>query len=63
VSGSAPSVTKLYELRAKECALADEEADNPKDRERLLKWAHEWRAAAREGLTQSTPQRMGSRAR
>ena len=29
------------------------------NRERLLKWADEWRAAAREGLM---PQRMGSRA-
>ncbi len=61
VSGSAPrlSLTKLYEQRARECALAAEGTDKPKDRERLLKWADEWRAAAREGLT---PQRMGSRA-
>ena len=59
-AGSAPrlSLTKLYE-RARECALAAEGTDKPKDRERLLKWADEWRAAAREGLT---PQRMGSRA-
>ena len=61
VSGSAPrlSLTKLYEQRASECALAALGTDRPKDRERLLKWADEWRAAAREGLT---PQRMGSRA-
>jgi hypothetical protein len=61
VSGSAPrlSLTKLYEQRASECALAAEGTDRPKDRERLLKWADDWRAAAREGLM---PQRMGSRA-
>jgi hypothetical protein len=63
VSGSSLSVTKLYEERAKECALAAAEADNPKDRERLLKWAQERRAAPREGLTQSMPQRMSSRDR
>jgi hypothetical protein len=61
VSGSSLSVTK-YTKRAK-VALAAAEADNPNDRERLLKWAQEWRAAAREGLTQSMPQRMGSRDR
>ena len=45
MSGSAPrlSLTKLYEQRARECALAAEGTDKPKDRERLLKWADEWR--------------------
>ena len=52
-------IAKLDEQRARECALAAEGTDKPKDRERLLKWADEWRAAAREGLM---PQRMGSRA-
>jgi hypothetical protein len=48
------SLMKLYQERARECALAAEQANKPEDRELLLKWAQEWRAAAREGLTQST---------
>jgi hypothetical protein len=47
------SLIKLYQQRARECFLAVEQTDKPEERELLLKWAQEWRAAAREGLTQS----------
>jgi hypothetical protein len=49
------SLIKLYQQRARECVLAAEQTNKPEERELLLKWAQEWRAAAREGLTQSTP--------
>jgi hypothetical protein len=48
------SLIKLYQQRARECVLAAEQTNNPEERELLLKWAQDWRAAEREGLIQST---------
>jgi hypothetical protein len=54
------SLIKLYQQRARECVLAAEQTSKTEERDLLLKWAQEWRAAAREELTQSTPKTKAS---
>jgi hypothetical protein len=61
-SGRAPDSLKFKNLAAPAvrrsriggCVLAAGQTNNPEERELLLKWAQDWRAAAREGLIQST---------
>ena len=53
-----PTLARLYDLHAEECARAAEQTDNPKRHEMLIKLAMQWRQEA-QTLRQS-PQPNGS---
>src|SRR5262245_42428770 len=52
VERAVPTLARLYDLHAEECARSAEQTDNPKRREMLIKLAMQWRQEA-QALRQS----------
>ena len=46
VERAVPTLARLYDFHAEECARAAEQTDNPKRREMLIKLAMQWRQEA-----------------
>ena len=55
VERAVPTLARLYDFHAEECARAAEQTDNPKRREMLVKLAMQWRQEA-QTLRQSPQQ-------